>query len=122
MAGVHPNRTTEINVDVRSINVGYRQSQKLRELSDALAALLDGDDRPETEPSKGSDEANAWPLLGQGLTGKASAEWLAARIGEVEDAVGRLFLFAEKACRGTLYFEEYSQEDICTCHGRAANS
>lgn len=84
------NRTTEINVDVRSINVGYRQSQKLRELSDALAALLDGDDRPETEPSKGSDEANAWPLLGQGLTGKALAEWLATRIGEVEDAVGRL--------------------------------
>jgi hypothetical protein len=31
------NRTTDIEVDVRSVNIGYRQSQKLRELSDALA-------------------------------------------------------------------------------------
>jgi hypothetical protein len=84
------NRTTEINIDVRNINVGYRQSQKLRELSDSLAALLDGGDRPETEPSKGSDEANAWPLLAEELSGTPLAEWLAARIGEVEDAVGRL--------------------------------
>jgi UvrD-like helicase C-terminal domain len=83
-------RTAEIKIDVRSINVGYRQSQRLRELSDALAALLDGGDRPETEPSKGNEEANAWPLLGERLSGKAMAEWLAARIGEVEDSVGRL--------------------------------
>jgi superfamily I DNA/RNA helicase len=84
------NRTTDIKVDVRSVSVGYRQSQKLRELSDALAALLDGGDRAETEPSKGSEEANAWPLLGEGLSGAPLAVWLAARIGEVEDAVGRL--------------------------------
>ncbi|MGM4960912.1 ATP-binding domain-containing protein [Bradyrhizobium barranii] len=83
-------RTTEINIDVRNINVGYRQSKKLRELSDALAFLLDGSERPETEPSKGSEEANAWPLLGEGLSGALLAQWLATRIGEVEDAVGRL--------------------------------
>jgi len=83
------NRTTEVKVYVRNINIGYRQSQKLRELSDALAALLDGSDRPGTEPSRGSDEANAWPLLGEDLSGAPLVEWLAGRIGEVEDAVGR---------------------------------
>lgn len=83
------NRRTEITVDRRRINVGYRQSKNLRELSDALADLLDGSDH-ETEASRGSDEANAAPLLAERLAGKPLAGWLADRIGEVEDAVGRL--------------------------------
>jgi hypothetical protein len=58
-------------------------------VSDALAALLDGG-RIETEASKGSQEANAWPLLGERLSGKDAAQWVATRIGEVEDSIGRL--------------------------------
>ncbi|WP_253575077.1 ATP-dependent helicase [Bradyrhizobium japonicum] len=84
------NRVSETKIDVRSINIGYRQSEKLRELCDALALLLDGGDRQRTEASKGSEEANAWPLLEEGLSGQPLARWLAERIGEVEDAVGRL--------------------------------
>ena len=83
------NRTAEINVDVRNINVGYRQSQRLRELSDTMASLLNGVPL-HTEASKGSDEANDMPLLGEHLSGKGAAEWLAARIGEVEDRIGSL--------------------------------
>jgi hypothetical protein len=84
------NRVSDTRIDIRTINIGYRQSQKLRELSDALATLLGGGERQYTEASKGSEEANAWPLLAEGLSGKPLARWLAARIGEVEDAVGRL--------------------------------
>jgi hypothetical protein len=84
------NRVSETKIEIRNINIGYRQSQKLRELSDALAILLDGGERRDTEASRGSEEANAWPLLGEGLSGQHLARWLAARIGEVEDAVGRL--------------------------------
>lgn len=84
------NRVSESKIDVRSINIGYRQSQKLRELSDALAALLGGGERHDTKASKGSEEANAWPLLGECLSGELLAQWLAKRICEVEDAVGHL--------------------------------
>ncbi len=83
------NGIREIKIDVRHINVGYRQSRRLREFSDAPAALLEGG-RIETEASKGSEEANAWPLLGERLSGKDAAQWLATRIGEVEDSIGRL--------------------------------
>ncbi|OSI26669.1 hypothetical protein BST65_08830 [Bradyrhizobium canariense] len=82
-------RTTDVKIDLRNINMGYRQSQKLRELSDAIATLLDGDSH-NTGVAKESDEANAWPLLGEQLSGVALAEWSAARIGEVEDSVGHL--------------------------------
>jgi UvrD-like helicase C-terminal domain len=84
------NRTAEIEVDVRTINIGYRQSRRLRELSDALAVLLDDVERPETQAAKGSEEANARPLLGERLAGKLLAKWLAKRIEEVEDSIGRL--------------------------------
>lgn len=84
------NRTTQIKVDVRTVNIGYRQSRRLRELSDTLAILLDDVKRLQTKPAKGSEEANAWPLLGEHLAGKPLAEWLARRIEEVEDTVGHL--------------------------------
>ncbi|WP_439401428.1 ATP-binding domain-containing protein [Bradyrhizobium sp. DASA03068] len=84
------NKATETKIDLRSINIGYRQSQRLRELSDALARLLDDTEGRGTDASKGSDESNAWPLLGERLSGLPSAQWLAKRIVEVEDAVGRL--------------------------------
>lgn len=84
------NRTAGINIDVRRIGIGYRQSQRLRVLSDALAQLLDPTSSIKTEPPRGDEEADAWPLLGENLSGDTLAQWLADRIDEVERAIGRL--------------------------------
>jgi hypothetical protein len=84
------NRTAGIKVDVRTINIGYRQSRRLRVLSDAIALLLDSTSTITTEAPQGDDEADAWPLLGENLSGELLARWLAERIDEVEKAIGRL--------------------------------
>jgi hypothetical protein len=84
------NRTTGINIDIRRIGIGYRQGQRLRELSDTLALLLDPATRTKTDPPRGDEEADAWPLLGENLSGDALAQWLADRIYEVERCIGRL--------------------------------
>jgi superfamily I DNA/RNA helicase len=84
------NRTAGINIDVRRIRIGYRQSHRLRELSDALARLLDPASAIKTEPPRGDEEADAWPLLVEDLSGSALAQWLADRICEVERGIGRL--------------------------------
>ena len=82
------NRVAGIQIEIREIDVGYRQSKRLRDLADALATL-DGD-QARTKAPKGSEEADVWPLLGEGLSENALAEWLAGRIYEVEAAIGRL--------------------------------
>ncbi len=84
------NRTAGINVEVRNVDIGYRQSKRLRELSDALGSLLDAEVRPKTNPPRASEEADAWPLLGENLSRGDLGEWLAERIHEVEAAVGYL--------------------------------
>lgn len=83
------NRTSEVQVDVREVNIGYRQSQKLRELGDALAAL-DGDGQVTTKAPRGDEEADVWPILGERLSGEMLGAWLAERIHEVEKGIGRL--------------------------------
>src|SRR5205807_5515949 len=55
-------RAAGIHIDIREIDIGYRQSQRLRALADALAAL-DGDREVTTKAPKGSEEADVWPLL-----------------------------------------------------------
>jgi hypothetical protein len=83
------NRTTGVRVDIQKIDIGYRQSRKLREFSDALAALLDRDAQ-KTRPPLEAEEADAWPLLAEGISGAALGTWLADRIQEVEEAIGGL--------------------------------
>lgn len=83
------NRTAEIQIDIREIDIGYRQSQRLRDLADALAAL-DAEPKVVTKAPRGSEEADVWPLLGERLSGDHLAAWLAERIQEVERAIGRL--------------------------------
>lgn len=82
------NRATGIQIEIREIDVGYRQSKRLRDLADALAAL--NGDQAITKAPKGSEEADVWPLLREGLSEDTLAEWLAERIYEVEAAIGRL--------------------------------
>jgi superfamily I DNA/RNA helicase len=83
------NRVTGVQVDIREIEIGYRQSQRLRDLADALSAF-DTDGAVLTKPPRGSEEADVWPLLGERLSGDGLAGWLAQRIYEVESAIGRL--------------------------------
>jgi hypothetical protein len=43
-----------------------------------------------TRAPPGDEEADAWPLLGESLSGDGLAQWLADRIHEVERGIGRL--------------------------------
>ena len=83
-------RVTDINVDTRRIDIGYRQSHRLRELSDALAAVVDPASQVKTNSPRGSEEADIPPLLKENLVDAELAEWLAQRTHEVERAIGRL--------------------------------
>ena len=84
------NRTAGINIDIRRIGIGYRQSQRLRELSDALALLLDPTSEIKTDPPRSDEETDVWPLLGEKLSGNELAQWLSDRIHEVEKGIGWL--------------------------------
>jgi hypothetical protein len=84
------NRTAGINIDIRHIDIGYRQSRHLRELSDALALLLDPEHQATTHPPRETYQADIWPLLGESLAEHGLAAWLADRIHEVDTSVGRL--------------------------------
>lgn len=83
------NSAAGVQIDIREIDIGYRQSQRLRDLADALATL-DGDPQVTTKAPRGSEEADVWPLLGEELSGNKLAAWLAERIYEVEREIGRL--------------------------------
>jgi hypothetical protein len=83
------NGTAGIQIDIREIDIGYRQSHRLRNLADALAAL-DPSGEATTKAPRGSEEADVWPLLGEGLSEGKLGAWLAERIDEVERAIGRL--------------------------------
>ncbi|MGQ9823217.1 MAG: hypothetical protein ACUVQK_15275 [Thermogutta sp.] len=83
------NRITGVRIGIKEIEIGYRQSQRLPDLADALSAL-DEDGAVVTKPPRGSEEADVWPLLGERLSGDTLSEWLAERICEVERAIGRL--------------------------------
>lgn len=82
-------RTTGIRLDPRDINIGYRQSRQLRELSDDLGTLLDGV-TASTAPPRDEEEAGVSPLLAENLSFSHAAAWLAQRIREVELAIGSL--------------------------------
>ena len=84
------NRNCGVRIDICRIDIGYRQSQRLRDLADALAPLLDEGAETETKAPPGSEEADVWPLLSENLSGDDLGRWLAGRIREVEKAVGWL--------------------------------
>lgn len=82
-------RTTGIRLDSRDINIGYRQSRQLRELSDDLGTILDGV-TASTAPPRDEEEAGVPPLLVENISSSHAAEWLVQRIREVELAIGSL--------------------------------
>lgn len=72
-------------IELREIAIGYRQSAKLRQLTQALELQ-----QPVSVESAGDSEDNVWPLLAENTRGEQLAEWIAARIEEVERSLGRL--------------------------------
>lgn len=84
------NRVTGVAIEPREISVGYRQTKRLRELAEALSRLDDAAGVTITPPSGGAEDVEAWPLIGEGLSGDSLAAWLAHRIAEVEQTIGRL--------------------------------
>lgn len=84
------NRTTGANIDIQRIDIGYRQSRRLRDLSDAMAGLLDKGAAVATTAPPGSEEADVWPLLAENYSEESLGGWLAQRIQEVDKAVGWL--------------------------------
>lgn len=83
------NRVTDVQIETREIEIGYRQSQRLRDLAGALSAL-DIDGATVIKPPAGNEEADVWPLLRERLSDESLAAWLAQRIHEVETAIGSL--------------------------------
>jgi hypothetical protein len=70
------NNTAGMQIDIHEIDIGYRQSQRLRNLADALAEL-DASGEVTTKAPRGSEEADVWPLLGEGLSEGKLGAWLA---------------------------------------------
>lgn len=75
-------------IEVRAVDIAYRQSHRLRELAAALSTQRGGESASLRAPEHG-DGADIWPLLAEHHTGDRLASWLADRIGEVERAVGK---------------------------------
>jgi UvrD-like helicase C-terminal domain len=84
------NSTTGARIDLRMVDIGYRQSRRLRDLSDAMANLLDVASHAQTTAPPGAEEADVWPLLAENQSGDTLGAWLAGRIHEVERGVGWL--------------------------------
>ena len=84
------NRATGASIDIRRIDIGYRQSRRLRDLSDAMAGFLDAGVPAQTTAPPGSEEADVWPLLAENYSAETLGAWLAERIQEVEKGVGWL--------------------------------
>jgi DNA helicase IV len=78
--------TTGEALDVRQIQVAYRQSNRLRELAVALSADVSA--LPLPNPEMEHDDIT--PLILEGAHGDDVAEWVADRIGEIERALGSI--------------------------------
>jgi hypothetical protein len=81
-------RVTQVpDLEIREIVSEYRQSSRLKALARALSPMAFVD-KPGDDLSSGLEDPA--PLLAEGVSGSVLAEWLAARIIEVERLVGRL--------------------------------
>ena len=70
--------------DIRAINITYRHSRQLNELARSIV-LLSTPDAPVAQLPRYVDDEGVEPVLATNLTDNdAVAEWLADRIGEIE--------------------------------------
>lgn len=77
------------SIDVREIEVGYRQSKQLTEFGIAVSQLSAGS-HIRMRPYYTEQPGDVPPLLREHLTPEQLPEWIAARIFEVERALGAL--------------------------------
>jgi hypothetical protein len=82
-------RTSGDSIEMRSVDIAYRQSPRLRELAIALSSQPASGSIHLKAPDRG-DGADVWPLLAEHHNGDRLGHWLADRISEVEKAVGKL--------------------------------
>lgn len=76
-------------IEVKNVDIAYRQSRRLRELAAALSTQGAEGGASFRAPEYG-EGADVWPLLADNHTGDSLAAWLTDRISEVERAVGKL--------------------------------
>lgn len=77
------------DISTREINIGYRQSRKLKEFSDALI-LANGGTPPAGTMPAGLDRTGEPPALLEHADLERALDWLGERILEIERAVGKL--------------------------------
>jgi len=77
-------------IDIKEVSVAYRQSRQLNELAKALIRTVDGIDSGVALPEHMNNEGVP-PVLAEGLSDPEDLVlWLAARIQEIELALGQL--------------------------------
>ena len=82
-------RGSNARIDLEEVTIGYRQTPRLRELTASLFAL-ENSREVALEAPRGFEESDVWPIIGEHLSGPSLCAWLAERIVEVEQSVGRL--------------------------------
>jgi hypothetical protein len=73
---------------VRNVSIAYRQTQQLNDFADKLAQIA-GAPRAPVELPKGMDNNGVSPALGERLTDSTMIEWIASRVRELRERVGR---------------------------------
>lgn len=81
------NKRTGVDVAVKSIATGYRQSARLRALSVALETHREA---TAVDLTAADLENEPWPQMAQHLSKDDTALWVAERIREIEETVGSL--------------------------------
>ena len=77
------------DMEIREVNIGYRQTRQLNELSSAIIELTGGT-KPQLRLPPDVDNDGVAPALLENSTGKSHIDWLAARILEIESLVRQL--------------------------------
>lgn len=77
------------SIETRNVNILYRQSYRLKKLAAALSTHEDYESKDFNE-HKDEHDADIYPLLAENCIGDSLATWLADRIIEIENALGKL--------------------------------
>ncbi|OGQ97427.1 MAG: hypothetical protein A2521_08560 [Deltaproteobacteria bacterium RIFOXYD12_FULL_57_12] len=75
-------------IELRPVAIAYRQSQRLTKLAKSIATLGGGVIDLVTSPPAYQDNEGELPILAENIADKDLANWLGARICEVEQCVG----------------------------------
>jgi hypothetical protein len=88
---------TNRKIDIRKINIAYRQSTQLNELARSVILAFDGQEQDVVLPKHVNNDCFS-PVLLENATDNATIEWLALRIQEIEKLVKKLPSIAILVC------------------------